>query len=88
MEQCALQENVGGGFGHLRLLPPHDPRDRDRIGGVTDEKHLGPERPLLSIEGAALAAMASLSVWNLLMYRSVRLRLGIDPTALGRPPRR
>ena len=44
--------------------------------------------PKFGLEGAGIAAVLSLTLWNLLMYKSVRDRLGIDGTALGRPARR
>lgn len=39
--------------------------------------------PLLGLEGAALATTITLGLWNALLWRAVRRRLGIDSTALG-----
>jgi O-antigen/teichoic acid export membrane protein len=39
--------------------------------------------PLLGLEGAALATTTTLVLWNVLLWRAVRRRLGIDSTAMG-----
>ncbi len=40
--------------------------------------------PLFGLKGAAFASVVSLSLWNVLMYRGVRERLGIDGTVFSR----
>lgn len=42
--------------------------------------------PALGVNGAALATAFSLIMWNVLLWRAVRIRLGIDSTALGLRP--
>ena len=39
--------------------------------------------PLFGINGAAAATALTLLIWNVLLWRAVRRRLGIDSTALG-----
>lgn len=40
--------------------------------------------PWLGMLGAAIASAVSLAIWNLMLWRVVRLRLGVDSSALGR----
>lgn len=42
--------------------------------------------PAFGLEGAALATSVTLGLWNVLLWRAVRRRLGIDSTALGGHP--
>lgn len=42
--------------------------------------------PRFGLEGAAVATSATLVLWNVLLWRAVRRRLGLDSTALGVQP--
>ncbi len=42
--------------------------------------------PVFGLEGAAVATSVTLVLWNLLLWRAVRRRLGIDSTAFGARP--
>lgn len=74
-------------FGHVGILLTMTGYERDTTRGVAIAAVLNISLnyaliPLMGLNGAAIASAAAFLVWNLLLWRDARRRLGVDSMAL------
>ncbi|MEC9341082.1 MAG: flippase [Pseudomonadota bacterium] len=88
----SLGQLVNAAMGFVGVLLNMTGHERDAVRGIllSTFVHVGLCLlliPAWGIEGAAVARFTQVIVWNVLLHASVRIRLGVGASVLGRPPK-